>query len=241
MNTVPALMDPPRAWMDEQSWNRKLAGDAVAIGELLPAALRPLHDLVVSRARSSDAHALILGGSTARGGRTEVSDLDYHLIGTGIETADLSLELDIHTLSEKELEFEILLGDDFVQWSLRIGCVVFDDGTARHGLRIIDECRPWPDAERKREHAVKSLSLAGRFVATGDEDAALEQVRTALSLAARAKLLQVGVFPLCRAEIPGQLDAAGYPEAARALAETIHGAPSLDALGEAVVAGGRLL
>jgi hypothetical protein len=134
-----------------------------------------------------------------------------------------------------------LLGDDFVQWSLRIGCVVFDDGTARHGLRIIDECRPWPDAERKREHAVKSLSLAGRFVATGDEDAALEQVRTALSLAARAKLLQVGVFPLCRAEIPGQLDAAGYPEAARALAETIHGAPSLDALGEAVVAGGRLL
>lgn len=241
MNALPPLMDPPRVWADNRRWNRKLAGDAVALGELLPAELRPLHDLVVSRARSGDACALILSGSTARGGRTEVSDLDYHLVGTGIETAGLSLELDIHALSEKELESGILLGDDFVQWSLRFGCVVFDDGTARHGLRLIDECRPWPDAERKRNHAVKSLSLAGRFVATGDEDAALEQVRTALSLAARAKLLQVGVFPLCRAEIPGQLDAAGYPEAARALAETIHGAPSLDALGEAVVAGGRLL
>lgn len=241
MNTLPVLASPPRAWTDDTAWDRKLARDADAVGEHLPPGLRALHELVVSRARSIDARALILSGSTARGCRTEVSDLDYHLIGSEIDTSDLSLELDIHTLSEKELHSEIVLGDDFIQWSLRFGCVVFDDGTARRGLRLIDESRPWPDVERKRDHAVKSLALAERFVATGDEDGALEQVRTALSLAARAKLLQVGVFPLCRAEMPLQLDAVGHPKAARALTEAIHGAPTLEALSEAVHIGRCLL
>ncbi len=241
MNPLLAPTNPPHVWAEEQTWNRKLVGDAGAVRELLPAKLHSLHEIVVARARSVAALALILSGSTARGGRTQMSDLDYHLIGTEIETADLSLELDIHTLSPEQLESEILLGDDFVQWSLRFGCVVFDDGTARRGLRLIDEYRPWPDAERKRGHAAKSLSLAGRFVASGDEDGALEQVRTALSLAARAKLLRIGVFPLCRSELPAQLAAAGYPEAGRALEDTIHESPSLDALSQAVAAGEGLL
>lgn len=241
MNVSSALVKFPAVWADEQTWRRKLADDESAIGDLLPSELAPLHDVVVRRARSSCAHTLILSGSTARGERTEISDLDYHLIGSELETADLSLELDIHSLSPSELETEILRGDDFVQWSLRFGRVVFDDGTARSGLRLIDQRRPWPDSARKREHAMKSLALAERFVATGDEDGALDQVRTALSLAARAQLLEVRVFPLCRSEMPGQLAVAGFDEAATALHATIGGAPSLEALEQAVGVGRRLL
>ena len=132
-------------------------------------------------------------------------------------------------------------GDDFVQWSLRFGCVVFDDGTVRRALRLIAERQPWPDVGRKRAHAAKSLELARRFVRTGDQDGALVQVRTALSLAARARLLGAGIFPLSRAELPAQLQAIGCPEAAHDLAETIYTAPSLTELARAVRQGEQLI
>lgn len=143
-------------------------------------------------------------------------------------------------LSEQKLESERLAGDDFVQWSLRFGAVVFDNGAVRRALRLLVEHQPWPKLDRKRTHAAKSLELAHRFVATADEDGALEQVRTALSLAARARLLGVGVFPLSRAELPRQLEAIGGADAARALAATIY-APSPRQLANAVRHGDVLI
>jgi predicted nucleotidyltransferase len=58
-----------------------------------------LHDTVATRARQSGARALLLTGSTARGTRTPISDLDYHLVGEPITTDDLSDELDLHVVS----------------------------------------------------------------------------------------------------------------------------------------------
>ncbi len=122
-----------------------------------------------------------------------------------------------------------------------IGTVVFDDGAVRRALRLLVERQPWPNIARKRAHASKSLELARRFVATGDDDGGLEQVRTALSLAARAQLLGVGVFPLSRAELPDQLEAMGHASAARALALTVYAFPSLPELAEAICRGEELL
>jgi hypothetical protein len=225
----------------EDAWASRLEADARAVDRLLPSRLRPLHDLVVSRAREVDANALILSGSTARGRRTEISDLDYHLVGPKIVTTDLAHELDLHVLSAEKLGTEILAGDDFVQWSLRFGCVVFDDGTLRQALRLIGERRPWPDVVRKREHAGKSIELARRVVETGDEDGALVQVRTALSLAARAFLLSRRIFPMSRAELPRQLSDAGYPKAGEALDSTIEREPGLSELAAATDTGRGLL
>ena len=229
------------AWTNDGAWHRSLEAAALRVESCLPAKFHDLHGTLVRRARSAGARALILSGSTARGRRTDVSDLDYHLIGPGVETRDLSRELDLHVLSEQKLRSEILAGDDFVQWSVRFGCIVFDDGTVRRALRLITERQPWPSVERKREHAVKSLDLARRFVGTGDEDGAVEQVRTALSLAARARLLGVGVFPLSRAELPGQLEGIGCMKAAHCLAATIYDSPPLSKLAEAVSHGEDLL
>lgn len=181
MSVRDAVVDPLLAWADDDAWLRKVNSDADLIARYLPRDLRELHSLVVERARASDAKALILSGSTVRDRRTGISDLDYHLVGRKIETRDLSRELDLHVISEGKLESEVLNGDDFVQWSLRFGCVVFDDGTVRRALRLIVEHQPWPDVKRKRAHAAKSLDLARRFVSTGDQDGALVQVRTALS------------------------------------------------------------
>lgn len=239
VRTVP--IEPLDAWAQDDAWRRKLRADAHAIGTMLPPEVRHLHERVAERAKAGAVKALILSGSTARACRTEISDVDYHLIGERIETGDLSRELDLHVLSEDKLVSEILRGDDFVQWSLRFGAVVIDDGTIRRALQLIRERRPWPDIERKRDHAAKSLELAGRFVSTGDQDGALVQVRTALSLAARARLLSEGTFPLARAELPAQLETIGCSDAASALSATIYGSPALAELDLAVSRGVELL
>jgi hypothetical protein len=184
---------------------------------------------------------LILSGSTARGRRTAISDLDYHLIGPSIEREDLPYELDLHVLSRQELYADIMAGDDFIQWSLRFGRIVFDDGSIRDALRRVDQARPWPDAPRKRAHAMKSLRLAERVVESGDHDAAVGQVRTALSLAGRAFLLGRDVFPMSRAELPEQLAASGEGGIAEALQSCIDGSPSLDELAVAVLKARRLI
>ena len=234
--------EAPTRWpLDEASWRDRLRRDAAAIGTYLPAELRSLHRAVVTRTRAAGAAGLILTGSTARGRRTAISDVDYHLVGPKIATHDLSLALDLHVLSAAGLEEAILSGDDFVQWSLRFGHIVLDDGVLREGLRTIVERRPWPDPERKRLHAAKSLELAGRVVATGDVDGGVEQVRTALSLAARAFLLAAGTFPLSRAELPDQLAAVGHETAGQFLRSTITGELTMDELAAAVGAAQDLL
>lgn len=221
-----------RAALTEDAWSRRLAADNQAIDRCLPPELRGLHEVLLGRAREVGARGLVLSGSTARSRRTEISDLDYHLFGPKIATRDLPPELDMHVLGQEKLEGMILSGDDFVQWSLRFGLIVFDDGIVRHAARLVAEHRPWPDVERKLRHAARAVDLARRFVATGDEDGALLQVRTALSLAARARLLSAGTFPLSRAELSDQLEAIGFKEAGSALAATIYGVVPLDALAE---------
>lgn len=233
--TLDLGMLAPGAWEERRTADREL------IGRLLPDSLGALHDVVVARAEEVGARALILSGSTARGSRTGISDVDYHLVGGKIATRDLSAELDLHVLSPEQLRSEVLEGDDFIQWSLRFGLVVFDDGTLFDALRLMAERRPWPDVARKREHAAKSLEFALRVVETGDLDGALVQVRTGLSLAARAFLLSRGEFPMSRGELPSQLFLAGAAAAARALEACIHGEPTLETLRGAISQGDKLL
>jgi hypothetical protein len=88
---------------------------------LIPPRLRAAHDLVCDRARATNAEALLLTGSTARGSRTSISDLDYHIIGVPIPHEDLPAELDIHVVSSAAVGIRLEEGDDFTQWSLRPG------------------------------------------------------------------------------------------------------------------------
>ena len=116
---------PRRVITSYRSWRARIESDAAHIDSCVPANLRELHDAVVERAEAGGAGSLILSGSTARGSRMAISDLDYHLIGAPIDTTDLSRELDLHVLSVEELETHPPAGDDFIHWSLRFGLVVF--------------------------------------------------------------------------------------------------------------------
>jgi hypothetical protein len=223
-------MTPSTTAASNLIWRIRIKNDERHMRDVIPQELRTLHDAVTTRARESGAQALLLTGSTARGTRTAISDLDYHLIGEPIVTEDLSGELDLHVVSAALLHTRLREGDDFTQWSLRFGCVVFDEGIVREIVQLIYEQGLWPDPARKEQQARKSLDIARAIVASGDHDAAVEQVRTALTLAARWRLLADRRFPLSRAELPVQLEGLGYVTLATALATTIHGAPGLDQL-----------
>jgi hypothetical protein len=227
-------------WRADATWERRLARDAERIRSVLPARLAEVHQRVVDRAHLR-AMALLLTGSTARRRRTAISDLDYHLIGEPIETGDLPEEVDMHVVSSDELQRRLSNGDDFTQWSLRFGLVVLDDGIVRESMRRIAEDRLWPDVERKREQARRSLRTAEAMVASQDRDAALDQVRTALTLIARWRLLSSGAFPLSRAELPRQLAQIGDSPLAEALTTTIHNAPSLGQLERMLPGASELL
>jgi hypothetical protein len=205
---------------------------AAEVRLLIPPRLRAAHDLVCVRARETGAEALLLTGSTARGSRTSISDLDYHVIGVTIAHDDLPADLDIHVVSSGLVRTRLKEGDDFTQWSLRFGRVIFDSGIVNDSLRLIEQRGLWPDVSRKADQSIKSLKVAMAMVQSGDQDAAVEQVRTALTLAARWQLLAVHRFPLSRAELPTQLNEVGLSDLAVGLAATITGYPQLEELGE---------
>ena len=234
-------MRPRSSQLDDLQWHQRIERDARRAPGLVPGYLQTVHNAVSGRARNSGAVGLLLTGSTARGTRTEISDLDYHLVGEPIDTADLPEELDIHVVSAAKLRERLEDGDDFTHWSLRFGLVVFDDGVIRDAANEIVQRRLWPDPARKREQAEKSLRIAQAMVDSGDQDAAIEQVRTALTLTARWGLLEHREFPLSRGELPAQLRALGADELAAALAKTICGAPALPQLARAVRSATELL
>jgi hypothetical protein len=185
---------------------------------------------VMSRAVALRASGFALTGSTARERRTAISDLDYHVIGRRPNVSDLPGDVDVVATSVERFRSRLLEGDDFVQWTLRCGCILHDTGPMRDGVRLITDTGLWPDAQRKLESLELHRTEVERLIGMGDQGAAQEQLRAMLTTAARGLLLQARTFPLAREELPGQLERAGCRPLARALARTIHATPQLDEL-----------
>jgi hypothetical protein len=140
---------------------------------------------------------------------------------------DLADDVDVHASDADRFWSKLRAGDDFVQWTLRLGLILFDKGIFRAGLRAIATEELWPDAGAKLSRLPALRELALRLVRVGDRDAAQEQVRAALTAGARALLLESGVFPLARSELPEQLRVIECEELAEALSETIYSDRSL--------------
>jgi hypothetical protein len=170
--------------------------------------------------------ALVLTGSTARNRRTQVSDLDYHVIGEAPDIEGLSSEIDLYSDEPDVFLAKLFKGDDFAHWTLRYGCILFDTGVLRGAAASAIEHDLWPDAERKLRQARRSIEFAQKLATTGDYGAILEFSRGALSLTARWWLISHDVFPLARDELAEQLMETGQPGLARALEGTIHRRPA---------------
>lgn len=207
----------------ESRWEERLGGDRERAFRFQSNALQAVTTEVLRRTFDAGAHAIALTGSTARGHRTAISDLDFHLVGPRPDLSGLSGEVDLVADTLERFDRRLAEGDDFVQWTVRFGCVLHDrDGIFREAyLRILHE-RLWPDPRRKFDRTDALASLAERVLSIEDRDAAQEHIRAALTSLARGVLLAEGVFPLARDELALQLSDVGYCGVGEWLRRSIH-------------------
>lgn len=220
---------------DLQVWTERLDFDSERAKRHQSDDLASVTEAVLERARAAGAEAVVLSGSTARGHRTRVSDLDYHVIGvSSLDVDDLPQEIDLYADEVDRFWRKLREGDDFAHWSVWYGCVLFDSGVMREAAAFVADRDVWPDPVRKMRQARHALDFAERFIESGDYGLALEQTRGALSLVARSVLLSTEVFPLARDEMPDQLAELGRARLARDLRRSIRERPRTEELSAAV-------
>lgn len=220
---------------DPNIWSERLRFDHERAARHQSSELAAITGVVQERARDAGASAVVLSGSTARGRRTQVSDLDYHVIGvSSLRVSDLPADIDLYADETDRFREKLRRGDDFAHWSVWYGCVLFDSGEMSEAARYVARHDAWPDPERKLRQAQFALDFAEQMVTSGDYSATLEQVRGALSLTARWLLLAHDVFPLARDELAEQLEQLGQDELSVALCRSVRERPDEDYLREAV-------
>ena len=213
-----------------EAWQVRLTADRAIAHEHQSPEQRRITETVLERALSAGAVGVALTGSTARAKRTLISDLDYHVIGTRPFLDDLPADVDVYAVSAERMASKLRAGDDFVQWTLRLGCILFDGGAFRQAAIELIEADLWPDGQAKLARLPELRRLASRLISVGDRDAAQDHVRASLTSAARGLLLVEGVFPLARSELVGQLQDSNAAALASALEATIYGEPTLEEL-----------
>ncbi|HEU4706610.1 MAG TPA: hypothetical protein VFS64_05460 [Solirubrobacterales bacterium] len=220
---------------DLQVWAERLDFDSERAERHQSDDLASVTEAVLERALAAGAEAVVLSGSTARGHRTRVSDLDYHVIGaSSLDVADLPQEIDLYADGVERFWRKLREGDDFAHWSVWYGCVLFDSGVMREAAAFVADRDLWPDPVRKMRQARHALDFAERFIESGDYGPALEQTRGALSLVTRSVLLSSDVFPLARDEMPDQLAGLGRVRLANDLQRSIRERPRAEELSAAV-------
>ncbi len=221
---------------DPDAWAERLPFDRERAVSNQSAELAAITEAATERAQEAGAAAMVLSGSTARGRRTRVSDIDYHVIGaTSLRVTDLPADIDLFADDVDRFWAKLRKGDDFAHWSVWYGCVLFDTGVLREAATYVAEQDAWPDPERKLRQARNALDFADRIVESGDYGVALEQTRGALSLVARWELLSSDVFPLARDELAEQLEPLGQARLAVDLRRSIRERPPLDDLRDALM------
>lgn len=218
-----------------EGWASRLRHDRADVVARQTSDQRSITATLKRRAQASGCAGFALTGSTSRSARTEISDLDYHVIGSRPETLDLPADIDVYVASVERSWSKLEAGDDFIQWTLRCGHVLFDAGIFREIAAAVVERDLWPDGAAKLRRLPELVSLAARLIEMEDRDAAQDQVCATLTSAARGVLLLHDVFPLARAELPPQLAGIGLGSLGDALWRTIFGTPTLTELVECLV------
>lgn len=211
-------------------WSARLRGDRKRASELQTRPQRHATETIVQRALVLGAKAVALTGSTVRGRRTAVSDLDLMVVGRRPSLGGIREDVDVYAAGANAFWERLLAGDDYIQWTLRFGCILHDDGILRDALRHIDDNGLTPSAERKLTQARRGLRLARLVLEGSDVEAARQQCRAALTTVARWWLIAHGQFPLSRDELSHQLLVLGRFDLAAALHDLIHHKPSREEL-----------
>ncbi len=162
---------------------------------------------------------VVLIGSFARGTTTWRSDVDILVITPRAVRArpPAPSMVEIHFQTPERFTERIVSGDDFAQWAVLFGKVLYDGPGRWVRLRTQVQGAPFPSWSRKLPVVQRHLRRARALLDMGDVDAACEQALRAADHLARAFLLRNHTWPMSRPELPGQLDRAGHVRLARAL------------------------
>lgn len=83
--------------VDTDAWSERLHFDRERASRHQSSEHAAITEAMQGRARPAGAAAVVLSGSTARGRRTSVSDLDYHVIGiASLQVTDLPEDIDLY-------------------------------------------------------------------------------------------------------------------------------------------------
>jgi hypothetical protein len=222
-------------------WGMRVREDRRRASALQTPAQRQATATILQRALAVGAEAVVLTGSTVRARRTASSDLDFMVVGERPGLGGVDEDVDVYAAGAKAFWKRLVAGDDYIQWTLRFGCILHDDGILQEASRYIEEQGLEPSAERKLTQSRHGLSLARLVLESGDLDAAREQCRAALTTVARWLLIANGVFPLARDELSDQVLALGYFDLAAALDRLIHAVPCGDELCTGLEVGEKLV
>lgn len=140
------------------------------------------------------------------------ADLDLIVIHTdrGFIRDTARLEIDLRAYSAADLDAQIASGHDLLGWAIKFGRDLFQRN--RYWDRLVNSWRdrlPLPSAAVARERAASARRRLAKVLEFGDADASQEQAVSYLTHLARAALLERGVYPASRPELPSQLRAIG--------------------------------
>jgi len=172
--------------------------------------------------------AIVAAGSAVRPNVPSV-DLDLLIICKEPTTFKPKppIEIDLRTYAETQVEISLENGHDLLNWAVRFGKVLFERSAYWDNLVSRWQHRlPLPSARIARERASKTARHLSNVIESGDIDAAREQALSYMTHIARAELLDKGVYPASRPELPQQLKLIG----SCSLAETLEHLLTSDSL-----------
>jgi hypothetical protein len=168
--------------------------------------------------------AVVATGSAVRPGVVS-ADLDLIVIHSGVGDFARThpLEIDLRAYSIGDVDAHISSGQDLLGWAVKFGRALFQRDHYWDSLVASwRDCLPMPSSVVARERAMSAQRRLAKVLAFGDVDASQEQATSYLTHFARAELIDNGVYPASRPELPSQLRAIGKFQIAELLDSLLH-------------------
>ncbi|HEY5320847.1 MAG TPA: hypothetical protein VIJ76_08215, partial [Galbitalea sp.] len=133
MSPVDAVTDVPV----DVPWGTRVREDGLRASALQTSVQREITATILQRALAEGVEAVVLTGSTVRARRTAVSDLDFMIVGERPDCSGVHEDVDVSAASAEAFWRRLIAGDDYIQWTLRFGCILHDDGILLAASRYI--------------------------------------------------------------------------------------------------------
>jgi hypothetical protein len=163
--------------------------------------------LLESADRDKNIIAIVAAGSAVR---PHVPSVDLDLLVICKDVADFDrrspIEVDLRVYAETQVDKCLRKGHDLLNWAVKFGRVLYQRGN--YWDELVKSWRhhlPLPSPKVARERAIRTARHLANVIQSGDVDAAREQALTYLTHVGRAELLDRGIYPASRPELPGQL------------------------------------